>query len=578
MVVKAVAAARHWRFALSAGLTVTVVVLGAGLGSPGGAAPAGASTTVPGVVSTAEVIEPPASATAGPSTGTPSGAARPMTGTLPPQNPPTNIPPASSDILVATNDARADEGVGPMNLDLTAFDALTLPEQVFVVENLERTGRGEPPISAMTAQLDSYAQTGAANSRDPTHPLTLTGGGVVVQGGSIWAGGSLSTLFVNYLWMYEDGWGGSAAATTNEDCSPLLPTGCWGHRDIILTEYSPLYCVGSTPTLVMGAADSATVRGGSVAAVFLSTCGPAPTDEVYTWAQAEQALGVPSGGGTAATAGGSGASGANGGGGGSPGNGTAAAVAAAGPSSVVGMASTPNGGGYWLADRQGDVFSYGDAAFSGSLGGVALNAPIVGLAVTPDGHGYWLAGADGGIFSFGDAAFYGSAGSLHLVKPIVGLAATPDGHGYWFVAADGGIFSYGDATFYGSMGGKPLNQPIVGLAATPDGHGYWFVAADGGIFSYGDATFYGSMGGKPLNQPIVGLAATPDGRGYWFVAADGGIFSYGDATFYGSMGGKPLNQPIVGMAATPDGRGYWFVAADGGIFSYGDAGYDGSDA
>ncbi len=151
-----------------------------------------------------------------------------MTGTLPPTNPPANIPPASSDILVATNDARADEGVGPMNLNVTAFDALPVPEQVFVVENLERTGRGEPPISAMTTQLDSYAQAGAANSRDPTHPLTLTGGGVVIQGGSIWAGGSLSTLFVNYLWMYEDGWGGSAAATTNEDCSPLLPDGLLG--------------------------------------------------------------------------------------------------------------------------------------------------------------------------------------------------------------------------------------------------------------------------------------------------------------------------------------------------------------
>src|SRR3984957_19537474 len=157
MVVKAVAAARHWRFVLSAGLTVTVVVLGAGLGSPAGASSAGASTAIPGVVSTAEVIEPPAPATAGLAPGTRSGAARPMTGTLPPQNPPANIPPASSDVLVATNDARADEGVGPMNLELSAFDALTVPEQVFVVENLERTGRGEPPISAMTTQLDSHA-------------------------------------------------------------------------------------------------------------------------------------------------------------------------------------------------------------------------------------------------------------------------------------------------------------------------------------------------------------------------------------------------------------------------------------
>ena len=67
--------------------------------------------------------------------------------------------------------------------------------------------------------------------------------------------------------------------------------------------------------------------------------------------------------------------------------------------------------------------------------------------------GYSLVASDGGIFSFGDAAFYGSAGGLKLNQPIVGMAATPDGGGYWLVASDGGIFSFGDAAFYGSAGG-----------------------------------------------------------------------------------------------------------------------------
>ena len=122
--------------------------------------------------------------------------------------------------------------------------------------------------------------------------------------------------------------------------------------------------------------------------------------------------------------------------------------------------------------------------------------------------GYWFVASDGGIFSFGDAAFYGSMGGKHLNAPIVGMAATPDGKGYWFVASDGGIFSFGDAAFYGSMGGKHLNAPIVGMAASPDGKGYWFVASDGGIFSFGDSAFDGSMGGKPLNKPIVGMSST----------------------------------------------------------------------
>ncbi len=246
-------------------------------------------------------------------------------------------------------------------------------------------------------------------------------------------------------------------------------------------------------------------------------------------------------------------------------------------SPVVGMAPTADGGGYWLAAADGGVFSYGDAAFYGSMGGRPLNRPVVGTASTADGRGYWLVAGDGGVFSFGDAAFYGSTGDLSLVAPVVAMAATPTGHGYWFVAADGGVFAYGDAGFFGSMGGHRLDRPVVGMAPTPDGRGYWLVAADGGVFAFGDAGFYGSMGGRPLNQPVVGMSAAAGGAGYRLVAADGGIFSFG-APFYGSTGSLRLDAPVVGMAEPPDGAGYWLVAADGGIFSFGDARFFGSAA
>ena len=61
------------------------------------------------------------------------------------------------------------------------------------------------------------------------------------------------------------------------------------------------------------------------------------------------------------------------------------------------------------------------------MGNKPLNKPIVGIAPTPDGGGYWLVASDGGIFSFGDAGYYGSMGNKPLNKPIVGMAATPDG-------------------------------------------------------------------------------------------------------------------------------------------------------
>ena len=249
----------------------------------------------------------------------------------------------------------------------------------------------------------------------------------------------------------------------------------------------------------------------------------------------------------------------------------AASTAGAGPAQlsppVVGMAATPDGRGYWLADAGGGVQAFGDATYFGSMAGHALNSPINHIVAAPDGAGYWLVAADGGTFSFGDAHFFGSMGGRPLNAPVVDLAPTPSGRGYWLVASDGGIFAFGDAHFFGSMGGRHLNRPVVGITADAATGGYWLVASDGGIFSFA-APFFGSTGSLRLNRAINGMTATADGRGYWFVGSDGGIFAFGDARFHGSTGALLLNQPVVGMAADTSTGGYWLVAADGGIFSF----------
>jgi hypothetical protein len=111
------------------------------------------------------------------------------------------------------------------------------------------------------------------------------------------------------------------------------------------------------------------------------------------------------------------------------------------------------------------VTAFGSAVTT--VPGTTLNglaSPVVGVASTPDGLGYWAVGSDGGIFAFGNAPFEGSTGAIHLDAPIVGMAATSDGGGYWLVASDGGIFNYGNALFFGSHGGSPLNKPIVAMA------------------------------------------------------------------------------------------------------------------
>ena len=101
------------------------------------------------------------------------------------------------------------------------------------------------------------------------------------------------------------------------------------------------------------------------------------------------------------------------------------------------------------------------AGFFGSMGGAHLNAPIVGMAATPDGGGYWEVAADGGIFSFGDARFFGSMGGRHLNSPIVGISSSTDGGGYRLVAADGGHLRLRRRPVL-RLGGRGATQPTRG--------------------------------------------------------------------------------------------------------------------
>ena len=80
------------------------------------------------------------------------------------------------------------------------------------------------------------------------------------------------------------------------------------------------------------------------------------------------------------------------------------------------------------------------------------------MAATPDGGGYWLVASDGGMFTYGDAGFYGSTGGIAAQQARGCGGATPDGGGYWLVASDGGVFTYGDAGFFGSTGGIAAQQ------------------------------------------------------------------------------------------------------------------------
>jgi hypothetical protein len=211
------------------------------------------------------------------------------------------------------------------------------------------------------------------------------------------------------------------------------------------------------------------------------------------------------------------------------------------------------------ANPSHDVFAFG-ARFHGSTERERLRASVVDIAATPSGRGYWLLGADGGVFTFGDARFFGSG--TRAGGSYVGIAPTRSGRGYWLATRTGAVRSFGDASQ-----ARPRPTPrgqIVAIETTPSGRGFWLAASNGAVFGVGDA--------KPapaprLNEPVVGIAAS--GRGYLLAARDGGVFAMRGARFGGSAAADTLRAPIIDVASSPNGRGYWLVAADGGVFAFG---------
>jgi hypothetical protein len=266
------------------------------------------------------------------------------------------------------------------------------------------------------------------------------------------------------------------------------------------------------------------------------------------------------------------------------------------PGPVVGMASTPDGQGYWLVEANGTVVAFGDAAAKYCTGGTCASAPatpgrgglIVGIATNLGGKGYWLVGANGTVYALSGAPTFGSlpqptprtqGREPHAPPgpppgPVVGMASTPDGQGYWLVEANGTVVAFGNAAAKYCTGGTCASAPatpgrgglIVGIATNLGGKGYWLVAANGTVYALSGATTFGSLprttphaqGREPHAPPgpppgpVVGMASTPDGQGYWLVEANGTVVAFGAATTLGSSPPMPgLLGQVVAIASVP---------------------------
>ena len=169
---------------------------------------------------------------------------------------------------------------------------------------------------------------------------------------------------------------------------------------------------------------------------------------------------------------------------------------------IIDATVSPSGLGYWLLGDEGGVFAYGDARFHGSIQAIVnnvvgagtlavdwLDSPIVAMAGTSTGNGYWLVGADGGIFTFGDAAFLGSIPGVlppgaSLDAPIIDIVSAAAGH--LLIGADGGTFSFGAVGFHGSVPAEGgTNGVVVAADLASDRSGYAVVEAGGVVHPFG---------------------------------------------------------------------------------------------
>lgn len=134
--------------------------------------------------------------------------------------------------LAAIDRARAAESLRPLQLP-AGYSQLPVNAQILVVTDLERTDRGLPGFSGLSAELDRLASAGAAHRTDPAGPSGAAWG-------SNFAIGYSGALQADYAWMYDDGPG-----SNNSDCRAGATSLCWGHRHNILGSYGPHPAMGA---------------------------------------------------------------------------------------------------------------------------------------------------------------------------------------------------------------------------------------------------------------------------------------------------------------------------------------------
>lgn len=195
-------------------------------------------------------------------------------------------PRCASFTMAAINHARARLGERALALP-TNWTRLTYPEKLFVIADMERVSAGYPAYLGLNRALSREAERAANARSDPRIAAGFAiGHNPFGQPGfdGAWAMGT-NVLAADFLWMYDDGWGGSARNTPNRLCTGPGVWACWSHRDELLGSSSdPSAGVGLTcATCEMGAAFASAGGTGSLVDLIERPAGRPPA-MTFTWA------------------------------------------------------------------------------------------------------------------------------------------------------------------------------------------------------------------------------------------------------------------------------------------------------
>jgi len=195
-----------------------------------------------------------------------------------------DAPACETSAIAAIDHARALEGLGPLWLPADFLD-LAAAEQLVILIDEERVARGLAPAVGVSPQLSTLAAEGAAANTDPPlAPLANGGGPWVVGAYATWAADYSSAGSV-YDWLYDDGWGGSPATTTNITCTGPDAPGCWSHRANLLASAPagdvPVLGVASQPESAQSA--DAGLESDAIVLSFVPEGDLASLQLTWTW-------------------------------------------------------------------------------------------------------------------------------------------------------------------------------------------------------------------------------------------------------------------------------------------------------